>query len=340
MKTLLFIGLNFHKKTKSADFVLRMFEEQFQITHCYVDLENKKPYSVFSGIQRTDFDVVVCWQALPPREQLDSFFRYKHAVLFPMFDGCPSALKPEKWFAYRDFQIISFSKTLEHQLSAAGFSVKYIQYFPLQTREPEWGEKDSAFFWTRVEEINIPLIEDLCSRLGLKSMHIHKIPDPGCRFVPASDNSPIRYTYSTWYADREEMEKDIAACAYYVAPRQKEGIGMSFLEAMAMGRCVIAPDSPTMNEYIVNGQTGLLYNLEEPVSFPPVNVREIQQNTYHFMCAGQCQWEDQKRQICEWLEYPVQNSFFRMTCVMVRRFMQSPAKTIKVLWREFWRLRG
>lgn len=60
------------------------------------------------------------------------------------------------------------------------------------------------------------------------------------------------------------MQQYIQKSALYFAPRKYEGIGMSFLEAMASGRCVIAPDYPTMNEYIKNGETGYLYNFKRP----------------------------------------------------------------------------
>ncbi len=50
----------------------------------------------------------------------------------------------------------------------------------------------------------------------------------------------------------------------YFAPGLYEGIGLSFLEAMAMGMCVVAPNTATMNEYIIHGVNGLLYNPQDP----------------------------------------------------------------------------
>src|SRR6202012_2876394 len=37
-----------------------------------------------------------------------------------------------------------------------------------------------------------------------------------------------------------------------------EGVGITFLEAMARGCAVVAYDAPTMNEYIESGKTGVL----------------------------------------------------------------------------------
>ena len=39
---------------------------------------------------------------------------------------------------------------------------------------------------------------------------------------------------------------------------------MTFLEAMAMGLAVVAPDRPTMNEYIRHGVDGYLYDPRKP----------------------------------------------------------------------------
>ena len=47
---------------------------------------------------------------------------------------------------------------------------------------------------------------------------------------------------------------------------------MTFLEAMAMGKCVVAYDDATMNEYIEDGETGVLFS-GSPVK--PVDAAKI-----------------------------------------------------------------
>ena len=48
---------------------------------------------------------------------------------------------------------------------------------------------------------------------------------------------------------------------------------MSFLETMSLGLCVVAVDRPTMNEYIRNGENGLLY---DPANPQPLDFSEVQ----------------------------------------------------------------
>jgi glycosyltransferase involved in cell wall biosynthesis len=80
---------------------------------------------------------------------------------------------------------------------------------------------------------------------------------------------------------------------------------MSFLEAMALGRCVIALDMPTMNEYIRHGENGLLYDVDEPLPLPPMRedeVRAMQEAARRSMAAGRVRWERDRQDICRWIE--------------------------------------
>ena len=53
---------------------------------------------------------------------------------------------------------------------------------------------------------------------------------------------------------------------------------MHFLEAMAMGKCVVAHDDATMNEYIKDGENGILFNAKEPKPVPEVSVLHVLRN--------------------------------------------------------------
>ena len=69
----------------------------------------------------------------------------------------------------------------------------------------------------------------------------------------------------TLVRDGEEMTIDMLKSTIYIASRPYEGIGMSFLEAMADGRCVVAHDNTTHNEYIEHGKNGFLFDMEEDI---------------------------------------------------------------------------
>ena len=88
----------------------------------------------------------------------------------------------------------------------------------------------------------------------------------------------------------------------YVAPRDLEGIGMSFLEAMAMGKAVIAVDNPTMNEYIEDGKTGYLFDLKNPKKIDLSNIEQVQKNAFDFMREGRKKWEKDKEKIIDFIK--------------------------------------
>jgi glycosyltransferase involved in cell wall biosynthesis len=142
--------------------------------------------------------------------------------------------------------------------------------------------------------INCRLADQLLANAGIRTMHIHKTPDPGESFIPPSEDSLIQYRYSSWFSQKEDMQKEMERSAYYISPRKKEGIGMSFLEAMAMGRCVVAHDHATMNEYIEHGKTGFLFDLENPKPLHMEDVRAVQRRAHQFIREGYEVWEKEK----------------------------------------------
>ncbi len=333
MEKLLFIGFDYHRKTRSADFLLELMRDRHEVTTCWVDLYLDDPYVGLNEVAG-DYDILVCWQAMPPRADLDKYITFRHAAFFPMLDGCPSIKKPEKWYPHRDFQIVSFSSGLYCQLKSAGFSAHYIQYFPRPVNVKDWGASDSAFFWARREEINCDLVQKLLSKSELKKVHVHNSPDPGVQFVPPSNPGAVEYSYSTWFEDKAELRSTMEESAFYIAPRQKEGIGMSFLEAMAMGRCVVAPDNATMNEYIEHGKNGLLYDLKSPKPLLIENVRSIQKKAHSFISEGFVRWERDRNKIFDWFTQPVVVSKKRIFLRMAIRFFRNPVKVFRVIKNE------
>ena len=65
------------------------------------------------------------------------------------------------------------------------------------------------------------------------------------------------------YSNSEEYMDHLSRCNIFIAPRLYEGIGLTFLEAMANGMVVLSPNSPTMNEYIQNNINGVFLPYSE-----------------------------------------------------------------------------
>ena len=307
MKKLLFIGHEFHKKTKSSDFLQKLLAEKYEVETFYIN-----PYKIsetdFTHITGKTFDLLILWQVMPSLEGLRKYIRFKQCAFFPMYDNTKT-LNSHLWNEYKNCNIINFSKAFHKTCQDGGLSSYYIQYFPKPAEIIDEGDEKSIFFWQRSDKITTRTLQKVIDTKGIETVYLHKSIDPKNKFIPPSKNLERKVVYSSWFDTKEDMQKYIQKSALYFAPRRYEGIGMSFLEAMASGRCVIAPDYPTMNEYIKNGETGFLYNLKKTERLTLSNIREIQKNTAEYIKQGYEKWEKEKYKIFDYIESePVTNT--------------------------------
>ena len=231
---LLFIDHECHKKTRSAGFFLSVLRKAFDVVEHY--------YSQYyrTGAQKVakDCDVAVIWEF--PISRWRFFFPGKRNVFVPMYDNEWSSYWQWKRIAWSGMGVISFcDKVTEHARRCGVTNILDVRYFPDPDSLPkEKGDPKRVFLWER-GEIGRAVAEKLFP------------PSDGYVFDVKGDNE---------FLEREAYLARVAKCGVVIAPRRKEGIGMSFLEAMAMGKCVVANDDATMNEYIKNGENGVLFS--------------------------------------------------------------------------------
>ena len=307
MKKLLFIGHYFHNKTKSSQFILDILASKYEITSFYYN-----PYTdddnVFSNIKKSDFDVVVLWQIMPSIVTLKKYVTYKCIAFFPMYDSVEKIDSPI-WTEYKECNIINFCLAQHKKCKKYGLSSYYIKYFPKPQEITDWGDEKSVFLWQRTNLINPEIVKKTLGGLSnFNTLYLHKVLDPNETSKELSHEWKNKVKISTWFDTKEEMNNYMQACALYYAPRKLEGIGMSFLDAMAFGRCVIAPNNPTMNEYIQNGINGYLYSLKQPKKIKIKNIRKIQKNTIKYISDGYEKFQTDKFKILDWLEAPVEKN--------------------------------
>ena len=306
MKKILYIGHAYHNKTKSSSFIKDLLAQKYELETYDFDPYSDDMQTHFLPLEGKKYDILVCWQVMPDIIKLKEIIPFEKGVFFPMYDGVPSR-KDKIWLGYSDFHIINFSKTLHNELKKLGFCSHYFQYFPKPQQVDNWGDEKSIFFWQRVTPINIKVIEKLVDKDEINHIHIHKAIDPLQEFIEPSASWNEKISYSDWFEHRNDMLLKMQESAIYVAPRVYEGIGMSFLEAMAMGRCVISPDNPTMNEYIENGKTGILYDLSNPKKLDLSDIRQIQKNALKYIEEGYKNWIKKQKDILNVIDKPVKS---------------------------------
>lgn len=285
MMKALYIDHTYHKLTNSTRFLEHELATDFDVSYFYIDPALPEDYSGLSKYKGQVFDLVVCFQIHVPKFELMKYFGIKRLIFIPMYDGVLN-WKAAEWEQYRESTIINFSEELHKHLIYSGFDSRFYKYFPKPADTFTYGDVDSVFFWQRINQINVGT---LMTTIGEKitHLHIHKKLDPGHQ----QDNqlkpkNQISITESKWFETKDDLIKTIQKSALYFAPRVFEGIGMSFLEAMANGRCVVATNTPTMNEYIRHGETGYLYDFSHPSTVRLDSIREVQNNAYEFIKRG------------------------------------------------------
>jgi len=248
----------------------------------------------------SSYHAVIFWQNLPGPEIVKKI-NNNNLVFFPMYDAVVGS---EFNFddRYKQMKIINFSKKSHEEFSSRGFNSMYIQYFP-EPRDFTPGKSNKAFFWQRISKINVNNIINLFGSQKIQ-IYLHKAVDPGNEFVEPKkkDINSFNFVISDWFGSKEEMVDYIEDLGIYVAPREFEGIGMSFLEAMSMGKAVIAVDKPTMNEYIENNKNGYLYDLDNIKNIDFSNIEEIQKNAHSFIKKGYNIWMKRRFKIIDFIE--------------------------------------
>lgn len=240
---LLFIDHECHRKTRSAEFFTDLLEKAFTVKKHYY----KQYYRTGSGKEMAGFDIAVIWEFPVSRRRF--FFPGKRNVFVPMYDNELASRWQWKRIAWSGMGVVSFcEKVTRHARSCGVTNIIDVRYFPDPSALPrEKGDMKRVFLWER-GEIGRAVAEKMFS------------PSAGYVFdVKGADA----------FLERGAYLERVAKCGIVVAPRRKEGIGMAFLEAMAMGKCVVAYDDATMNEYIENGENGILFSAGEARPVPP-----------------------------------------------------------------------
>lgn len=211
------------------------------------------------------------------------------------------------WKDYAGVKFLSFSKALHSAILSHGLASKYVKYFPDPSKFVYSDDEEDdlrGFFWQRMpEQINWEIIKKLVPNANFSSIHIHTAVDPGFQsYLPSQkDIRNYNITTSDWFQERKDYYNKISGSQVYFTPRASEGIGMSFLEAMAMGKCVVSPNYGTMNEYIIHGINGLLYDLDNPQPLNFDNVKEIGKLARQTIEIGYKEWLQKEQEIINFI---------------------------------------
>ena len=248
------------------------------------------------------YDVTVLYQTERHAKFLNDSGR--RVVFVPMYDSC-LPFSESFWRELTNIEILCFCRTLFEQLQAWGLHAKYAQFFPDPAHfEVNIEQQYAGFFWQRREDPSWNTLRLLVRDASLSWINIHQAPDLDSTTTTAiskSDQEQYRLRFSIWSEDRGIYDRALNQAGIYFAPRLHEGIGMSFLEAMAMGKAVVAADNPTMNEYLTHNVNGYLFNPEDPQPISLDHFRTMGRMARQTIERGYPGWQQSREQIATWL---------------------------------------
>ncbi len=301
-KRLAYVDQKIHIKTSSTQFLIDILKKHYNVSCYWSDLWDN---GLYRKIAQEKYDVVVLFQNFNYGKSILNSLNCRNIVIVPMFD----AIAHEDdlfWLPYRDRKFLNFSLTLHNRLAHLGITTFYSQYF----KPPEEYTKAfdftalRGFFWQRRNDITFKQIKSLISKSEFEHIHLHLAVDyPKCRKVipSAEDNKRYGITISEWFGRKEDYFKVLKRANVYFVPRSVEGIGMSFLEAMSRGQCVVAPNCPTMNEYVQHGVNGFLYDLRNPEPLDFCHAKEMGRTARLTVESGYKRWIDSESRLIDFI---------------------------------------
>lgn len=249
-----FVDMSFHiQNTKSSQFFIDILSPLGEVHH----ISNIDAWRVVPKLKP---DVLILWQYMITPAEIDSW-GVRNVVLIPMFDACPHTI--DFWNQYKKYKVFCFSKTLYDILRKNNFNCFHSQYYIKPSNAKglkSVTNMQNAFFWERYDRLTWDTVKHVVEKLPVKNLHYHTGLTQNDKVRPTGDEvSKYNITFTTWFEDKTEMDKILDKAGIYISPRLEEGIGLSFIEAIARGNLICAFDAPTMNEYITDGKDGILF---------------------------------------------------------------------------------
>jgi len=298
--TLAFVDHSFHKKTHSGDFLRELFSSHFTVMDIWDNSWNKGEEIDANEINKCDY--VFYFQVISP---LNILIKLTPKIIYaPMYDGEKFNDLYWKNIANLPIKIVCFSNKIYEHCKKYGVDAINVQYYfdPRLYKMDIPQDKNHFFFWHR-GDIDFEEIKKIIKPESIDSFIYKSTVDPFKKREEVSEEDKVEYKIKTIEADfipKEDYLELLSRCNIYISPRKKEGIGMSFLEAMAMGHIIIGYDDATMNEYIKDNFNGYLFS-EDGKSIDFADANQIRKNSIISAEKGYKRWVEDKKNIIDFI---------------------------------------
>jgi glycosyltransferase involved in cell wall biosynthesis len=301
---LTYVGHSYHAQTGSTLFLQDLLASTFDVTTIWD--ESWRPDTAplrAKVLNATHPDVLVLFQQLPRRAEYAQI-ECANVTLIPMHDGIGYG---SHWVGWRrsGMKVLCFCAKDRAYFSGLGFDTLHVQYAP-PVRADVHERTFSVFFWMRRNEIGWDTLKRLLGSQRPERIVLRVAPDPGHAPVLPSEEDRRAYSIEVHegWMDAERYRQLLGSCSVFMAPRPSEGIGQALLDARAMGLVAVAPDAPTMNEYLRHGETGYLYDLHAPAPLDFSDFARVSQRSIADLGAVHDRWLASRAAVLEFVRKP------------------------------------
>lgn len=308
-----YLDHSFHRTTRSTEFLPEVLRRHgHSVDYFWDDAWQGGPPVAWREV--ASHDVVIMFQSFCQPD--DPYFRQAHpnVIYIPMLDQFglwqgPIYNLSAFWEPFQGSKVLNFSNALQSMTTAFGIASHFVRYYqPVSAKPIPPRQGLHGFFWLR-RELQLPwqTIRRLIDNSRFDSFHIHLAIDPGTPppCLPSEEDVARHHiTTSTWFENKADLEALMERANVYFAPRAEEGIGQSFLEAMGRGQCIVAPNHGTMNEYVLPGLNGLLYDIHDPQPLDFSDVARLGARAREGVIAGRAMWEQVEKDLVRFILAP------------------------------------
>jgi glycosyltransferase involved in cell wall biosynthesis len=291
------------------------FEADYDITNIWDESWGDEKQEDFRQLE--NFDVIFCFQKLV--SPLKLALLGKPIIWAPMYGDVPLDTLYWKSICYLNIKVISFSAETSKLCEKFGIKFIPVKYFlnPENYKRFRKPVIDGVhvFFWYR-GPIKFEDIKKILPAEKVDGFTYRSNPDPKYRAETLSEENIKNYKIkiiSEGYKSHDDYLEMLSNSNVFIAPRKKEGIGMTLLEAMALGQCPLVYDAPTMNEYITDHVNGLLFGDKLELS----KVRELGGEALRTAYSGFADWQ---RKIPDIIEFSKRDSHKRTSLLNIVSF--------------------
>lgn len=275
-----FVGREIHARTRSDQFLVDLLSEVAEVR--VFRRESTSDAKIVAAIN--DFQPhQTLFHQLPPSISKHLLpLKNKHFIWAPMWDGFKKlSLYKRIVFCFFRVRFLCFSHRVFDYAKSVTKAALHVQYYPQPafTTKPARNKPPyTLFLWQRIPELGIDEVIRIVGRENIAKIILKSDID-------VTAPSSIQLQRMPEWVSEDEYNAVFDQIDYYVAPRFQEGIGFSFLEALARGIPVIGHNDATMNEYIADGKTSLLFDggcqllseLVSPAQLQPALIEHIKQ---------------------------------------------------------------